>query len=413
MLTNKRKASWILFFLCASAYITVWIAKTALAASMVGIVSEGFFTKSQLGIVNGSYFIFYGGGQLLGGRITDKISPYKMIVIAICGAILSLFGIAISRNFTFMLIIWSIGGLLEFGIWPSTMRIISQYILPEHKSKAMFYIGFASCVGTIFSYLCASIILDRYSWRILFLVYMIILTCMLCVWIIWARKTLIVLKNGELSEHKEKNETNEDDTSDFNFGKLFVVSGLFILLLPTFIRQTLSALNTWVPTMIKEVYGIASGAASILNIILSVVNLGGVLLVNFLYPKRIRNIIVVYFLCFVSMIPFTLMLMFTGKISVFIVLILLCGVTTMAYSASQCVNVVIPTYFAKYNCTGRVAAMINALGSFGSVAANIGFGFLSDNIGWTGTIISWSILALVGSIFTLITIPVWKRFSEK
>lgn len=244
------------------------------------------------------------------------------------------------------------------------------------------------------------------------MVYCVILASVLLIWVFVPRKSLKILISIKAADTIPADTVCNNEKAS-GFGRLLITSGLIILILPTFIRQTLSALNTWVPTMINELYGVTPAFASSLNMILSAVNLGGVLLVIYLYPRKIKSIVVLYFLCFVSVIPFTLLLLLSGKIPVWFIVLLLCGLTTVIYSASQCINVIIPTYFAKYNRAGSVAAILNAAGSFGSVAASSGFGIMADRIGWSGTIISWSILAVTAAVLSSVAIPIWERFTKE
>jgi len=407
---KEEKMSLTIFFIVLFTYILICVEKAAFSASIVGMVSDGLFTKSKAGIINGCFFIFYGGGQLFGGRFVDKISPYKMIMIAVAGALLAVVGISVSSNFYAMLIIWSFGGFIQFAMWPSVVRIISQYLLPIHRKKAMMYVAFASTGGILLSFMFASVFLGSLGWRYMFYTYAVLLSIALIVWITCAKKPLEIL--GALKEEVTEEKNVETKEISIKFTKLFIASGLIILLLPTFIRQILSTLSTWVPTMIKEVYSVSGSFASILNTILSVVNLSGIVLINYLYPKRIKNIVTVFAICFLVMIAATLLLTLTGKISIWMVVVLLAVVTTFACGAAQCINVIIPSHFAKYNRAGNVAALTNALGSFGSVASSTGIGIMADTIGWTGTIISWFILAVLASVFTLIAVPVWKKFTE-
>ena len=95
------------------------------------------------------------------------------------------------------------------------------------------------------------------------------------------------------------------------------------------------------------------------------------------------------------------------------VVVLLTTVTTFTYAGSQLVNVIIPSKFAKMNVSGGVASVINAVASFGALAANSGFGFMADRFGWTATIWSWNILMGVAIIFAFLSIQKWNKFVNK
>lgn len=106
-------------------------------------------------------------------------------------------------------------------------------------------------------------------------------------------------------------------------------------------------------------------------------------------------------------------LLLTGKIHVAFVVLFLTVVTTMMYAGHQFINVLIPSYFAKFNRAGSAAAFLNAIASFGIVVSNIGFGYLAEHFGWTVTIWSWVIIAAVAIVFSALASPLWKKFTKE
>lgn len=411
---REEKASIMLFAACWIMYAIVSMTKNAFGASIASIVEEGLFTKSLAGTINAGYYIFYGGAQLLLVKMVDRVSPVKLINMSLIGALISMAGFALAKDFWTMLVLWSITGLLQFAIWPGVIRIIAQYMLPQHRGKAMVYIAFAYCSGMLLNYATASIVLSMANWRMLFWIFLGIIVLTMVMWIVLTKKTIPVL---EKIEHKdevsvEKKETKEKPTGTW---KIFWASGIVFMLVPSFARTMLDmGLKSWVPTMITESYsGVSPGFASLMTTILLLVNLSGIYIVNAVYPKRIKSEALYFALCFAVSLPFTLLLLLTGKVPVAIVVILLTVLTTFMYSGHQMINVIIPSKFAEMNMSGGVASVLNAIASFGAVAANFGFGFLADNFGWTATILSWNIMAVLAALFGLLSVKKWNRFIKE
>ena len=125
-LTKEEKASYTLFVVCWLVYAIICMTKNAFGASIASIVGEGIFTKSLAGTINAGYYVFYGGAQLLLAGLVDRISPVKLINMALIGALVSMECFAVANNFWVMLVLWSITGLLQFAIWPAVIRIIAQ-----------------------------------------------------------------------------------------------------------------------------------------------------------------------------------------------------------------------------------------------------------------------------------------------
>lgn len=411
---KEEKASLLLFVACWFMYAIVSMTKNAFGASMASIVGEGLFSKSLAGTINAGYYIFYGGAQLLLVKMVDKVSPVRLINMSLIGALISMVGFALAQDFWTMFILWSVTGLLQFAIWPGVIRIIAQYLLPSHRSKAMVLIAFAYCSGMLLNYAVASIVLSVANWRMLFWIFLGVIIVTMAMWIIMTKKTIPVL---EKIEHKEevpvrKQETKEKQGSTL---KIFWASGIIFMLVPSFVRTMLDmGLKSWVPTMITESYdGISAGFASLMTTILLIVNLGGIYIVKAVYPKKIKSEALYFALCFAVSLPFTLLLLLTGKVPVSVVVVLLTLLTTVMYSGHQMINVIVPSKFAPMNMSGGVASVLNAVASFGAVAANFGFGFLADNFGWTATIMSWNIMAILATVFGLLSVKKWNRFIKE
>lgn len=417
-LSEEEKTSWILFITAWVIYAVVSMTKSAYAATMASIIGEGLFDKTAAGTVNASFYLFYGSAQLLGVKVVDKVSPVKLVAMTLVGTLVAIIGMAVSKSFLMMLIFWSFCGLVQFAIWPAILRIIAEYLVPSQKSKAMVYIAFSYCTGMLANYLAASVVLGVAKWRTLFWVFAVILSLSIVLWQIITSKTketytVLAKRNREkINEENEQKNANKHDS--IGFFRLTAISGILILLVPSLIRTAMDAgLKSWVPTMITENYDVSASFASMLTSILVFVNLGGVYIANWIYPKRTKNAVWAFGICFLSALPFTVMLLLTGKIPVGAVVFLLTAITTMMYAGHQLINVIIPTYFSRYNRTGSIAALLNALASFGAVAANIGFGYLAENFGWSATITAWIILAVVSLVACAIASPVWKKFTDR
>ena len=411
-LTKEQKMSRMLFFVCWFVYAVICMTKNAFGASMASIIGEGFLTKSLAGTVNASYYIFYGAAQLVFVKLVDRISPVKLINISLIGALISMIGFSLADNFYVMLILWSVTGLLQFATWPAVIRIMSEYLVPEHREKAVIYIAFAYCTGMLANYGAAAVILKFWTWRMIFNVFFVLLIVTALVWIIAAGKTVPVLENSIKSFSKAENVQTE--TKKTGTWKILFSSGIVLMLIPSLIRTMMDmGLKSWVPTIITESYDTSASFASTLTTVLLLVNLFGVYIVKLVYPRFINNEAVCFGLCFVLSLPFTLVLLMMGKIPVGAAVLLLTVVTTLMYSGHQIINVIIPSKFAASNLSGAVASILNAIASFGAVIAIFGYGYLAENFGWTATIASWSIMAIVAAVFAFMSSGQWKKFLKK
>ena len=68
-----------LFLLCWAAYTCAYVGRYNYSAVMPAILAEGSLGLTQAGTVSTVYFVLYAVGQVIGGILCQKISPYSMV----------------------------------------------------------------------------------------------------------------------------------------------------------------------------------------------------------------------------------------------------------------------------------------------------------------------------------------------
>ncbi len=416
-ITDTKRASLVLFIASWIIYAVVSMTKSAYSASIASIIAEGLFDKSQAGIINASFYFFYGTAQLVGAKLVDKIKPSRLVNMTLIGTAISVLGMAFSKSFVLLLVFWSFCGLIQFAIWPAILRIITEFLHPDHTFSAMSAISFCYCGGMLLNYLFASIILAFSRWQTLFIFLFIILIASFIFWrvIVTKTKSACVTLHYEYQKHLYDDKDTSQTEKSHSFSKILISSGLLLLLIPSFIRTALDVgVKAWVPTMITESYaGVSPSFASVLTTIIVFVNLGGIFIAGILYPRVTKNSFFASGLCFLISVPFTVALLLIGKLPVIPIVLFLAIITTMMYAAHQLIDVIIPAHFAKYGFSGSVASIVNAIASYGAVVANILFGVVAQNYGWNVTIIFWIVFAVIAFVLCAVASPIWKRFSKE
>lgn len=416
---ENEKSSWITFIIIFAAYTIVSMTKNTYSTAIATIVQEGLFTKSDAGVINAGFYLVYSLAQLFGGVLVEKVPPFKMLLLGLVGALVSNVVMAVTDSFVVMLIAWTVNGLLQFGVWPVILKITATIIMPEHRQKAMSYLFFAYPLGSALSYLFAGALLRVFSWPSLFWSSVVTLGTMLLavLWLMAYLKKKMVpgpeILPVELGNSKAE-KTAPTTPKSMPFFTMLFTSGLIFLTVPALIRCMLDiGLKNWVPTMIMESYGVTPSFANLLTTVLIVVNLAGLFFVNWLYPKRCKKLTNAMGIFCAACLPLLLLIVFTGKVHLFFVLIALALTTTFMMSFSQLINVIMPAAFSAQGKTGMIASFINSFGGLGVMIANYAYGLLADNFGWTTTAVIWLILGSISVVFCFLATPFWKRFMGK
>ncbi len=410
---EDRKSSLILVLVCFVMYTTLALTRYAYTSAIAGIINDGIFSKAAAGTINSSFYITYGLSQFLGSFYVDRISPFKTISIALIGTVLANIAMSVSSSFAVILIARSFCGLVQFGIWPALLKVISEYICSDYRRKSMYFMPMGLQIGLILSLLTAAIVLKIGNWQDLFTVSYVSLG--ICTVIFFVTVTIVDKKAVYIEPKKEeKTEVKTEEKSNISTLKLILSSGALFVFVVALARSLVSAgFESWVPTMLMESYNLSPSFSSVLTTITTIANTLAVFVVMALYPRFFKTEYFATGMFFLMLLPMVITIVFIGKIGLIIVLTAIVFANLFRNAIQQFMAVEIPAGYKKFNKAGMMAGLINVFGCIGGAVAGTIFGYTADNFGWNATILSWAVLVFVGMAASFAAIPVWKKFSSK
>ena len=256
---EREKASKQLFWCLFIVYTINILGKMSFAAATVGLIDHGILTKTQAGLISGMFWLLYAIGQFAGGVVVSKISPYTLINIAVVSSMLANFVLAGTNNFLIILLVWSINGMAQFGLWPAILRLVSTELIPKQRVKAFELLAFCFCLGSIISYFLASVVFAIASWEYVFISCGILIG-MSWVVIIYAKRRLSpVLQTSEQTVPTADSKTVKLSWKVAKQGGL-VFFGILIV-----IKSILdNGIKNWMPTIMLETYDASPSFTSML-----------------------------------------------------------------------------------------------------------------------------------------------------
>ena len=75
---------------------------------------------------------------------------------------------------------------------------------------------------------------------------------------------------------------------------------------------------------------------------------------------------------------------------------------------------IVPARFEKYGVVSTMSGIINSLTYVGASAGVYLFGKIADNetLGWNAVLISWVVIAVVGTVTCFLAVKPWKKFRD-
>ena len=403
----KTKNTTNRLLLCIFAvYIVNVISKTSFSAATVALVSQEILTKTQAGLVGGAFWLIYAVGQFSGGFAVKKMSPYLMIAITIIGSAIANIAMPCFESFVPMIIIWSVNGICQFGMWPAILSIVSTEIDSRYQVKTMSILSYCYCIGSVISYALTALVFMMFSWKTLFVICGIVVSLSIIPLVIIKRnassKLFTVVSENNIKEETEKSELTSN---------IVLKSGFVLICILMFIKSmTDIGIKNWMPTIMTESFGVTPAFTTLLSVFMLIINAFGVVLCTYIYKKAKNNEIYSLSVIFLIAVPVMLLWINIDNLSIYVATLLISAVTILFYASGQLLQMNYPLRFKSYGLAATVGGIINCFSALGNVAATYGCGFVADKFGWNVMIYLWNLLVISGAIITIILIPVWNRF---
>ena len=386
-------------------YSFICMSKNCFSAAMVFIVDEGLLTKVETGTITSVFYVAYAILQVVGGFVSDRVDPNRLITIGMIGAGAANLVIFFNQNYTVMLVTWVLNGILQFGVWPACFKIMSTVLHTKHRDLGMYIASFGYALGAVVSYLLAAVVPN---WRDSFLLSGITLLVLGVVWELLTR----ILDRYRTEEETTVEVMKVKTEGDKPLFKLVLSSGVGIVFVLAFIRCMFDlGIKSLTPTLINESYAeVDPTVATLLNIIVLVAGVIGPTVAHFIYPRFFKTETAAFTVIFFAAVPLMVVTLFVGQINYWVILVVMSLVELLMTAAGFFATTLIPARFNKWGKGGTIAGIMNALAALGIVAANSISTAVAESFGWVVMLVSWLVLMILCAVLSFITIPMWKRF---
>jgi len=372
-------------------------------AAIAEIVLSLGITKALASMAVTGSFITYGIGQIFSGIIGDHIRPKTMIFFGLC--VTSVCNIIMSSlsNVYIMTVVWCINGFAQSMLWPPLTRIMSENLSSDEYQKTCLAVSASASAATIVMYLIVPLCITLSGWRSVFLVSA---ACGLLVSLIWtiSVNSLTSSLNHVINKNMDKERIMKSSAPSMNFRTLLFHSGLnyviVIILLHGILRD---GITTWMPSYINDVYHFGTSISILNTAILPVFSIISLTAASHLY-KLVKSELKASVIMWILGLACSFILIFVSSSQIIVSILMMAIITGCMHGINLMLIGILP---ARYKNIGRVSSVSGILNAFtygGSAISSYGIAALSDNFGWETTIVTWSIIALLGTIINIICI---------
>jgi len=277
-ITGKR-----LTLLLTLIYFTSYVTRINFAAIIQEVVTDTGFSKPELSVILVCLSITYGVGQIVNGRIGDRIRAENLILsgLIISTVVNLLFPLA-ADSIPFMCILWGINGFAQAMMWPPMVKIMVGSMDEAMYSYAVIRVSWGSSIGTIAVYLTAPLIISLIGWRAVFIFSAAIGLTMSVIW-------LILKKRIASYDSAERATPTKDAAPKFKFPKAAIFPIIFIALGIIFQGMLRDGVTSWMPSYLAEVAGFDNESSILSTVILAVFSIVSFSVAGAVYKKFFKN----------------------------------------------------------------------------------------------------------------------------
>ncbi len=386
-ITNKIRKSGVgdganfLILLSWLIYTVSYFGKVNYSANITQIVDFYNISKAEAGMVPSFFFFAYGIGQVVNGLLCTKYNIKWMIFISMFTSALINFAIAVTTNFEIVKWLWMVNGFALSVLWPSLIRLLSESLPQKDLGKSSIVMGTTVATGTLVIYGLSSIFALFDMFKSAFYSAAIADAVVAVIWLLFYKKSVIRATDEKSKERLPGTEGLKSEVKTGGKNAIYISVGI-LCVYAIIVNLTKDGLTTWVPSILKEEFGINDSLSILLTLMLPVVAIFG----NFGALKMHRKIpdyITQCFVVFASLAVFVGMII--ASISLKWIVLTLMGLVIVNFFASSLnslITGIFPIFMRGKVNSGLFAGVLNGFCYVGSTISSYGLGVIADNFGW-------------------------------
>lgn len=379
----KIKNLNMLVLLFSLTYMVSYITRINYGAVVSEIENATGYSKQLLSIALTGSFVTYGVGQIFSGILGDKLSPKKLVMFGLFVTVLMNLLIPFCASAYLLAIVWSINGLAQSFMWPPIVKIMLSLMTKTEYDRAVVKVSWGSSIGTILVYVLSPVIISLSSWKGVFFFSAFMGILMMIAWQSFCPRVNVAVRTEKIG--------TENSGAKF-FTPVFVILAVAIIIC----GMLRDGVQTWTPSLISESFNLSSGSGILSGALLPVFSMICYEVSSVLYRKKFDNPVTCAGIIFLVGALSSLMLKYTLNVSPALSVISIALLNGTMHGVNLMFTCFLPSYYAGTGKVSTIAGLLNSFVYIGSAVSTYGIAYLTENYGWSFTVMVWLALAVLG-----------------
>lgn len=394
----KKSGASLIIFLCWLVYWVSYLGKVNYSANITHILHAYGVSKAEAGLVPTFFFFAYGIGQVVNGILCKKYNARWTIFLSLAGSAIINLVIPFLPNFAVVKWLWMVNGFVLSMLWPTLVGLLAYALPQKDLERSSVIMGTTVAIGTLVIYGLSSLYSVIGNFRLAFYTPGVVGLVVSVVWLLVSKTAVEQSKaeqTGEAMTNAKAEKVETADAATWN-KKVFMVSVCALCFCGVGVNLIKDGLTTWVPSILKEAYGMPDALSILLTVFLPIVAVFGNLFALQVH-KKIPDYITHCFAVFAVMA--VLIGVVIGCLSVkWAVLMLICMVLVnfLASSLNSLITSIYPIFMRGKVNSGLYAGILNGFCYLGSTISAYGLGAIADAFGWTA--VFWVLIGFCAAV---------------
>ncbi len=384
-------------------YLTSYLTRINYGAIISEMVLSTGIDKSLLSMALTGSFITYGIGQIISGALGERVKPKLLISTGFFITVIMNLVLPICRNPYEMTAVWCANGFAHSLMWPPLVRMMSALMTQDEYKTVSVRVSWGSYIGTMIVYLVSPLIIEISSWKYVFTAAAICGIIMLVVWQIFAPDVS--------AERKEKAVIDSESSTAKG---LFFSPALLLIFFAIICQGALKdGITTWMPSYISETFKLGSSTAILSGIILPIFSILCTQFFLTVHNKKLKNPVVCAIVIFAVGSCSALALSIFSNAHAIVSILFSAILTGCMHGVNLMYISMLPAYFKKIGKVSFASGLLNSFSYVGSAVSTYGIAALSESRGWSFTIGAWLVVALIGTLASILALRPWNKLKER
>ncbi|KJV92747.1 MFS transporter [Rickettsia bellii] len=372
-------------------------------------------TKTQIGWILTASSIMYGVSKFCNGFISDKTNARIFMVLGLLFVGIITILIGFSDSLFLIGILWIASNWFQSMGWPPATKMLTHWFVSKELGTKWAMGATSNQIGGALAMVSCGYLIDKFGWRSAFFVPGVV-ACVVSIFLY--NRLRNSPKEVGLSTVEEYKNYPPELISDY--GKLPTAELIkivfcnkliwYVCLANMFVYIIRLGVIYWAPTFLKDLRGISLLNAGLQVGLYEMISIPGALIAGFLSDKLFQGRRGPVSTTCMLLLSVLLILFWKLPIQSELLSIIILSLVGFFVSGPQLLVGIAAADFSTRQAVGTANGLSGLFGYLGAAIAGVGVGWISDNYGWDGVFIFFSISALLGSSLFALT---WNCSAKK